>query len=315
MKWWVKWGISYSLAHLPGGHKLYQEVLRRFGELADVSTSTRFENAATLLKMAHFWCNPMHQLRVVELGTGWIPAVPLGFALAGSRVETFDVSRLAADDLFIKTRNIIENEKGAGLASAAGISHFEFKSRLRRIEKTEGLDEALRVLGGRYRAPMDTASLPFNDGEIDLVISNLVLQCIPKESLPAVLSESWRILKPGGFALHRIRMSDEYAPIGSGRNHLEYLKYSEQHWNRWFNHSLKHLNRLRANQFLDLFRKSGFHCLECRRHIDRDSIPFLKQLKLAPPFQGMEWEELATIGIDVALQKSSSFPPESGKTV
>ena len=138
-----------------------------------------------------------------------------------------------------------------------------------------------------------------------MVVSNLMLQCIPKDTLSPLLKECWRVLKPGGIALHRVRMSDEYAPAGSGagRNHLEYLKYSEQSWNRWFNHSLKHINRLRAPQFMELFKEAGFTCLECSRDIDTDSIPFLQRLELAPPFRQMSWEDLATVAIGVALKK------------
>ncbi len=303
MRWWAKWGISYTLAHLPGGHALHQRILRHFGELADVAASTRFENTKTLLQMAHHWCKRLEGLRVVELGTGWIPAVPLGFGLAGARVDTFDVVHLATPALFSKTRQIITKEYLSSISGSSGTPLQTVSRRLEEIRRADNLEKAMELLDGGYHAPHDTTALPFPNGSVDLVISNLVLQCIPKPELPAVLAESRRILKPGGFALHRIRMSDEYAGPGSGRNHLEYLKYSEESWDRWFNHSLKHLNRMRAGQFLELFTENGFLCRECRRHIDHESIPLLQRLDLAPPFRQMAWEELATIGIDVVLEK------------
>lgn len=303
MKWWGKWAASYTLAHLPGRDLLYQKMLRNFGELADIASSTRFENARTLLHMAHRWCGSLEGILAVEIGTGWIPAVPLSFALSGTRVETFDVKRLTAPDLFSETRRIIAEEHLYSISSASGTPEQKVLQRQKRIEHAATLGEALQMLGGRYHAPCDTTALPFADGEVDLVISNLVLQCIPKATLADVLAESRRILKPGGIAVHRIRMSDEYAGPGSGRNHLEYLKYPEHIWDRWFNHPLKHLNRLRAGQFLELFSRNGFLCRECRRHIDHDSIPLLQQLDLAPPFCDMSAEELATVGIDVVLEK------------
>ncbi len=303
MKWWVKWGVSYTLSHVPAGQVLHQWILRHFGELAHVAGSTRFENMKTLLQMAHRWCGRPEGLRVVELGTGWVPAVPLGFGLAGARVHTFDVVSLTAPDLFEETRDIIAREHLRSIADSFGVPAQNVSQRLRKIEGLRSFEKAMERLGGSYHAPYDTRALPFADGEVDLVVSNLVLQCIPKEILPAVLEESRRILKPGGVALHRIRMSDEYAGPGTGRNHLEYLKYPEKTWNRWFNHSLKHLNRLRARQFLDLFEDTGFLCRECHRHIDHDSISFLERLELAPPFRGMSGEELATVGIDVVLEK------------
>ncbi len=304
IRWWMKWGISYTFSKLPYGRPLYEKMLRKFGELSQVSSSTRFNNTEVLLKMSRRWCDGVEGKHVVELGTGWVSAVPLGFGLAGARVDTFDVSRLAADDLFIQTVEEYR-KRSEQLSQVSGIPVEKIHQRLQKIEQASSFSEACQLLGGAYHAPFDTTTLPFKDGEIDMVISNLVLQCIPKEVIPLLLEESWRILKPGGIALHRIRMSDEYSPPGSGRNHLEYLKYSEQQWNRWFNHSLKHINRLRAPQFLELFHKHGFTCLECGRTVDHQSIPFLRQLQLAPPFQKMSLEDIATVNIDVALKKTT----------
>ncbi len=302
IRWWMKWGISYSFSHLPYGRPLYEKMLRRFGELSQVPSSTRFENTEVLLEMGRRWSGGVEGQHVVELGTGWITAVPLGFGLAGARVDTFDISRLAADDLFYQTRDVYRKH-GEQLARASGTAPEKIQQRLERIGSARSFAEACQLLDGAYHAPFDTTALPFKDGEVDMVVSNLVLQCVPKDVIPPLLKESWRILKPGGIALHRIRMSDEYSPPGSGRNHLEYLKYSEQFWNRWFNHSLKHINRLRAPQFLELFQEHGFSCLECARKIDEQSIPFLQQLTLAPPFREMSWEDIATVSINVVLKK------------
>ncbi len=302
IRWWMKWGISYAFSHLPHGRHLYEKMLRRFGELSQVSSSTRFRNAEVLLKMGRRWCGGVDGQHVVELGTGWVSAVPLGFGLAGARVDTFDISCLIADDLFLQVREVYRN-RSEQLARASGTAPEKIHQRLQLIEQAHSFAEACQLLGGSYHAPFDTTTLPFKDGEVDMVISNLVLQCVPKDVIPLLLKESWRILKPGGIALHRIRMSDEYSPPGSGRNHLEYLKYSERIWNRWFNHSLKHINRLRAPQFLELFQEHGFDCLECIRKVDHQSIPHLQQLTLAPPFRRMSKEDVATTNINVVLRK------------
>ncbi len=304
IRWWMKWGICFTCSHLPYGRPLYEKIQRRFGELSRVSSSTRFDNTEVLLKMGRRWHGKVDGQHVVELGTGWIAAVPLGFGLAGARVDTFDVSRLAADDLFNQTRQIYHN-RTERLARASGTKLTKIRQRLQQIEQAGSFAEACQLLGGTYHAPFDTTALPFRDGEVDMVVSNLVLQCVPKEIIPLLLQESWRILKPGGIALHRIRMSDEYSGPGYGRNHLEYLKYSEQVWNRWFNHSLKHINRLRAPQFLELFQKHGFHCLEYTRKIDYQSIPHLQKLTLAPPFRHMSPEDIATVNMEIALQKQN----------
>ena len=318
MKWWMKWGITSTLAYLPGGRILHKKMLRRFGELASISASTRFANTEILLDMARRWCNGVDKQRVVELGTGWVPAVPTGFALAGAQVETFDIVPLVTDEIFCETRQLYAGRTKA-LSVASGTPENTIHQRLQQIEKATDFAESCHILGGRYQAPFDTTALPFDDGEIDLIVSNLVLQCIPKDILPLILAESWRVLKPHGIALHRIWMSDEYAPDeSSGRNQLEYLKYPDHIWERWFNNSLKHVNRLRAPQFLELFSEQGFVCRECQRQIDYDSIPHLQQLNIAAPFKHLSLEELATVGINVVLEKnpdsrSQPFKPANHK--
>jgi hypothetical protein len=159
------------------------------------------------------------------------------------------------------------------------------------------------LLGGSYRAPFNTLQLPYADGEADLVISNLVLQCIPRDLLKPVLAESLRVLRPGGLAIHRVRMTDEYAANDRRRNHLEYLQYPDHTWNRWCCHRLKHQNRLRASQFVAIFEELECSCRLVDRCVDHDSIPVLQRLSLAEQFRRLDLEDLATINLDLVVQR------------
>jgi hypothetical protein len=189
------------------------------------------------------------------------------------------------------------------IAHAAGIPIQEVQRRLRAIESANGLDQALAVLGGEYQAPVDTRRLPLADESVDVVLSSLVMQCIPIPVIPAVLAETRRILGREGIAMHRIRMTDEYATADANRNHFEYLHYSSRMWDRWFNHRLKHQNRLRASQFAGLFDEAGFDCIERRDAVDGESIPLLKETGVDESFANCDWTDLATLGMSVVLKK------------
>ena len=152
-------------------------------------------------------------------------------------------------------------------------------------------------------APVDTTSLPNGSNNFDLVVSNLVMQCIQDTLVVPVLRESARLLKPQGWAIHRIRMTDEYAFTDPERHHLHFLTYRSETWNKWFNHRLKNQNRWRASQFLNAFRDVGFLQLEVERHLDTSGVSYFQEVPLAPEFQSCPEEDISTIGMDIVLQK------------
>ncbi|REJ71233.1 MAG: class I SAM-dependent methyltransferase [Planctomycetota bacterium] len=311
MRWWMVAGILSTLARLPGGKRAYALLQQRYGELARLEASSRFDNAEWIVSQARQWCGELGDLRCVELGTGWVPAVPLALLSAGARVDTYDVSLLCKPWLFQRTHEELTRRTDA-IAVAAGVDRSSIAERLARIRNSPDLAAACHRLGGRYRAPFDTSRLPYKDGEADLLVSNLVLQCVPPEILPPLLSETYRVLRPGGFAIHRMRLSDEFAVRDPQRNHLEFLRYSRTRWNLWFNSSLKHQNRLRASQFELLFTEAGFRVRNCDRTVDEESLPVVENLALAEEFRDLDPRDLATINLDVVLQKPSRQPASSG---
>ena len=302
MRWWILAGVQATLGRIPGGMQAYALLQQRYGELARLESSSRFDTAEQFVDFARQWCGELGDLRCVEIGTGWVPALPLAMLSAGVRVDSFDVSRLCRPLLFRRTHAEL-TRRADRIAAAAGISESSVAARLEKISSAPHLAAACHRLGGSYRAPFNTSRLPYADGEADLVVSNLVLQCIPRNVLPAVLSETYRVLRPGGFAIHRMRLSDEYAVHDARRNHLEYLTYQRPQWNRWFNNPLKHQNRLRASQFESLFAGCGFLSRWENRVVDESSLPVLGNLPLSDEFRDLDVRDLATINFDVVLQK------------
>ena len=307
MKWWMQASAELALAYLPGGRWAHARLRERSGELSKLEESTRFDNALYFVRMARQFCGELGDIRAVEFGTGWVPAVPLAFMTCGAHVETYDVSRLVTPESFRRTHTVVRG-RAPEFAAAADLPLQAVEKRHLQIQDAPDFAVACRRLGGCYRAPYDTCNLPYRDGEADLVYSNLVLQCVPQEILQNLIRESARVLRPGGFAIHRIRTTDEVATRDPRRNHLEFLKYSRKTWERWFCHPIRYLNRLRASQLIEVFCNAGFDCRAIERDIDYDSIPVLERLSLAPEFRGLELEDLATINLDIVLQKPLRKP-------
>lgn len=305
MKWWMNAGLQYTLANIPFGHKVHRLLQKSGGGLANLKGNTRFENAIKICGYANDYHGSLNSARAVELGTGWIPAVPITFLLTGTKVDSYDVQELISDDLFQKTVVILE-ERLEEIAEASGQSLLEISDRYEILRKCKSLREAMEKFEGNYTITQRTDMLPYKDAEIDIVFSNLVLQCIPEFILPEVVRESYRILKPGGIAIHRIRMTDEYAPCDPNRNELSYLKIPGKTWNRFFNHSLKHVNRWRRPRFMKMFDEIGFQVIRSYSSMTPENIEALMDTGVAKEFQHYSWNDLATVGLHVVLQKPHS---------
>lgn len=302
MRWWAHWGVQYLLAHVPGGGVVHRFMQERAGQLRHIERGNQFENALTILELARQHAGPLAGLRVAELGTGWIPAIPVALALAGCEVHTFDVRALTKPEYLRRTLNTWE-PRLVEIAEASRQSLLEVYERWDRLSRAESLAALCQQTGGVYLAPVDTTSLPDESAAFDLVVSNLVMQSIPEELIVPVLRESARLLKPGGWSIHRIRMTDEYAGTDPNRHHLHYLTYQQTTWKRWFDHRNKCQNRWRASHFLKAFRDVGFLQREVRRHWDDSGAAYFQKVRLAPEFQWCDEDDLNTIGIDAVLQK------------
>jgi SAM-dependent methyltransferase len=188
-------------------------------------------------------------------------------------------------------------------ATAADVPEEVLYKRWNRIRHEPDFECAATALGGSYHAPYDTQHLPYGENQVDLVISNLVLQCVPVTLLKGVVSETARILKPGGCAIHRVGLMDEYARDDPQRNDLDYLRFSHKTWNRFFNHSIKHLNRLRYSHFIKLFQSAGLEIESTDKEVAWSSYGHLRQRGVADEFSSLSWEDLLTTAFRIVLRK------------
>lgn len=306
MRWWMLAGLQYTLAKTPGGAAAYSRLQRRFGELRDISGTSRFRKVEDILARLSATVGNLERSTVVEIGTGWVPVVPMTLATVGARVFTYDVTPLVDDDLYRQTRDEM-SKRLPRYAAAAMVSTHDARRRFAPLADCNTFADACRALKMQYDGKADTADLPHASESVDAVVSSLVLQCMPIECVDAVLAESFRVLKPGGYAVHRIRMTDENAAHDPDKNHFDYLQYSRSKYDRLFNHKLKYLNRLRASQFLTKMRAVGFNVYKAERVVDEASLDHVRELKVDEMFSGLDPEDLATTNLDVILEKPVSW--------
>lgn len=315
MKWWMKASAQAMLARIPKGELVHEWLQTRWGELARLESTSRFSNAVFYLRTVHDRVGLSNPIRAVEIGTGWVPAVPIALLLAGVQVDSFDIVRLMRPTILQRCLREIERHLPR-FAEAAGLPVQAVQRRYDLIRHETEFECVAGRLGGLYRAPWDTTRLPYRDGQVDLAFSNLVFQNVHVCVLERLVQETFRILKPGGFAIHRIGMDDEYAAVDPARGPLDFLRYSRSGWDLLFSHSIKYCNRIRCSQFLELFSRTGFREVWTRKRVDYEAIGSLRRRGVAPEFRRMSWEDLATTGLDIVLEKPSDrSTPRSRPTI
>lgn len=122
-------------------------------------------------------------------------------------------------------------------------------------------EKDLEKYGIFYKAPADAKCTGMDHGSIDACISTNTLEHIPPKELEKIFSEIYRLLKTGGICSIKIDYSDHYSHTDQSISKLNFLRYSQIEWER-FNHSNHYQNRLRHNDFLNLFRSLNFKIIE-----------------------------------------------------
>jgi SAM-dependent methyltransferase len=318
MKWQTKALIQGTLSLLPFGGDLHLLLQKRFGGLRS------FDPEASLLPVIKRFIAPLQGhfgrvegLSVLEVGTGWIPTLPIALGLLGARCRTYDVARHLDARHAEKTLRGVAPILDRGLQQE-GVAARVRPPRLERLGPDSTLDDVLGLVRVHYEAPVDTLRLPVAAGSQDAVVSNLVLQHVPPRALPRLLSELHRALRPGGIALHRVNLHDELASVDPEASPIHFLKHPDWLWERFGNNAIKYVNRARYPAYLRAFEGAGFEVRRVETRVDPRAVESLQTMKVAERFRECTVEELATVALWVCLQKpcprsAEHGEPESGR--
>lgn len=314
MDWRIKGLIQGVLARTPGGMAVNDLLQRTLG-------GRRRLDEHVSSKIHDDWLVHMHYLRslgfkvagatVVEVGTGWLPVLPLCFVLAGvRRVHTFDLRRHLGRGAVQQALRLIEPHVDA-IANAAGLPVVAVRDHRARI-LAAGDDAALLAAAGvEYHAPADATRTGLADGSVDLVISNSVLEHVPVPTLDALLGESRRMLRAGGISLHGVNCGDHYAYADPSITPIHYLRYSDQQWKRW-NNDLLFQNRLRASDFLAAAERVGLRVVLDSHRPRVELLECLSRLPIDPAFGHYSPDDLCCTSIDFAATPEDAGAPPAG---
>lgn len=302
MDWRIKGLVQGVLSFLPGGERVNDLLQRVAGGRKDLAAHVADKvREDWLVHMRH-----LDELRVaiqgremLEIGTGWLPVLPLGFALAGvGRCHTMDLKRHMRPEAATLALRMLEPHLGE-IAAAAGQPPDRVADRWRAWTRLPDGVAVLEAAGVRYHAPADATASGLPDRSCALVFSNSVLEHVPAPALPGLMREARRLLAPDGVALHGVNCGDHYAYFDRSITPIHYLRFSEREWRLW-NNDILFQNRLRPVDFLDAARAAGLEVVLKKHRPRPELLARLPSLPIADEFRRYPPEELCCTSIDFA---------------
>jgi SAM-dependent methyltransferase len=304
MDWRIKGVIQGTLARAPAGMWLNDRLQALAGGRRDIGQHV--DAKVTLDWLVHArhldqlgWALPGR--RLLEVGTGWLPVMPLCFAVAGfGRSITVDLHRHLQLPLVRPVLLRLERHLPA-MALACGQPLGTLQTRWHGLTQAGSGLALLEAAGIEYHAPANATRTGLAAGSVDLVFSNSVLEHVPEPVLHALMQETRRVLSPEGLALHNVNCGDHYAYFDRAITPIHYLRYTEAQWRRW-NNDILFQNRLRAVDFLAAAQAAGLETVLDTHRGRPELMARMHELPIAAQFRHYPASELCCTSLDFAAR-------------
>jgi SAM-dependent methyltransferase len=302
LNWRLKARVQNAVARLPESvsYPAYYWIQRRFGGLRHVDPIKgfrKFVNAAERLERVG--ASPVGA-EILEIGTGRQINTPLAAWLCGAgSITTVDLNPYLKEELV--------RESIGRIARRVDEIRALLGPRLQpdRLEALVGLaggswrlGELLELCRIRYLAPADAGRLDVPEGSYDFHLSFNVFEHVTPAALAAILREGNRVLREGGLFVHRVDYSDHFSHKDPSISPVNFLQYSAKEWDRIAGNRFMYMNRLRVDDFLQLFRDAGHDILVAESDVNREVEALLAGggFTLAREFRAKPAQVLATTG-------------------
>ncbi len=308
MRWLAKSALQNAISVLPGSVAV-NGLLQRYGTGSVVMTPERV--VARLVRVGgrhvehqrRFGEQPLEETTVVEVGTGFVPLLPVGLYLAGAAaVHTYDIAQLAnAARTVDLLHQIVAAADSGALERECPWTLPERLECLREIAAGPqvGLHPLLATMGITYHVGDATRS-GLDARSAQLFVTNNVFEHVPAEVISALLAEAHRTGVPGALVSHHIDLRDHYAKFDRTVSVYNSLRFSSRQW-RLLNSRMEPQNRLRHSDYLRLVDEAGFDLLLDDSRTGPDAA--FAAVRLAPEFRRYAEDDLRVIDMWVAARR------------
>ena len=200
--------------------------------------------------------------RVLELGTGWVHwealSTRLFYEIEATLFDVWDNRQLPALQSYL-TQLICQLDQ---LRSVSGERLSRARSLATELSHVENFEQLYERLNFRYHLEPTGSLSGIEADSYDVVVSAGVFEHLPKEQVPGYIRDSFRLLKPGAFAVHSINTTDHLYLYDRTANPKQYLSYSDTTWRLLFQNKIQYINRLQRDEWMKIFSDAGFELVE-----------------------------------------------------
>lgn len=288
MKHKMKTFLFNSLALLPNkvGDYLYHEIQIFFDKMT-------LESKLKSVEATYFRLNtvvekvliPVEDKTILEIGSGWFPAMPYFFLykLNAKKIITVDINEHFTSKRIAELNSLFSKKYSCKIDS-------NINSRL-------GLPEEVD-----YFSNYDIVKheLP----KVDIVFSRYVLSHMEEKDVVALHQKCSSKLAKGTIIVHFISPSDLRAHGDASLSLYDFLQYSKPEWEK-IHTKFDYHNRLRLPQYLAIFEQCGLEVLYLEyQSIDQGSKQYqlFKTIQLHSDYAQYSEEELTAGNIFVVLK-------------
>lgn len=312
MNWKLKAGLQNVLSMLPtsASYAAYYWMQRRFGGLRHPDPARGLTSAIEAWrKLTGIGFAPTGKV-FLEIGTGRMPVAPVAYWLMGARETiSIDVNPYLQADVTAAAIGIICNDEKKVRKQFGSLLVEERLEALKAFHALASfsMDDVLDLCRITYRAPCDSAKSGVAEKSVDVHVSFRVLEHVPPQVLPAILEEGNRVVAEGGVFVHRIDYSDHFSHSDPSISKINFLQFSDKEWDRYAGNRYMYMNRLRHDDFLELFETAGHRLLTVEPDLDARCLESLRsgEFRVDEKFRSKPPEMLAITGAWIVSTKQS----------
>lgn len=312
MRWKLKAKVQNAISLLPDSmsYSGYYWIQRKFGSLRRINPVRRLTAGVETWKKIQRFVDPSGKI-FFEVGTGRIPLVPLAYWLLGAKgTITVDLNPYLRRELIAESLMYIHEHEGEIRGIFGGLlDESRFGALLKFVDRSDILiNEFLNLCCIDYIAPGDASNTGLSKGMVNFHTSYTVFEHIPSETLKLILIEGNRIVGDEGIFVHRIDYSDHFSHSDKRISAINFLQYSDEEWKRYAGNRYMYMNRMRHDDFVDLFESVGHDFLSIETDMDLRAKNLLKRnFRLDERFVAKHEDALAIRSAWVLSRKSSAF--------